>query len=88
MKFLFLFSLVLFSSAAQARPVTFDSGVAEEITISATIEQVANVSPEICAADPDSLGCEDVTFIPEQPHPCERRPDLRGCAFYKPEEKQ
>lgn len=88
MKFLFLFSLVLFSSAAQARPVTFDSGVVTTINVTATVVEI--IDEEFCLKNPDSDDCKGLLIINTEPprHFCEDHPDGYGCKYYKPEAKQ
>lgn len=54
-----------------------------EMRASVKVYPIASVSEEICLQNPDATGCEDVTYMPEQKHPCEIDPEQTGCAFYQ-----
>jgi len=77
MKLIFItVSLLLVTASVLARPVTFENGVAETVTISVTVTPLIEVSPEICAAEPETMGCENVVLTTEDPkHYCEDHPE-------------
>lgn len=54
------------------------------VKVSATLQQLLNTQE--CESDISDPVCEDITYMPEQPHPCVKKPKQTGCQYYKPDE--
>ena len=80
-----LFFIAVAGSAMPVYAMDCENPCTLEMRASVTVYPI--LSEEICIQNPDATGCEDVTYLPEQKHPCEDRPELEGCRFFKTNEE-
>lgn len=71
------------ATVAWGQPVLWCEEVVCEGEVQVRVRNERVLTEEICIQISDSVGCEDVTYMPEQEHPCEDSPELTGCRHYQ-----